>query len=113
MKSFNILWLILACMGYFMVSLAFAMPPAPDGPYQSIEDDFIQGTPVSEPPIRAGQQSVIMPEYVERKQANERSWEASTGRYQQGKGSATPPDNYKPRSQPGGNTKYRPMGDAR
>jgi len=96
-----------------MVSLVCAMPPAPIGPYQSIEDDFIQA-PVSGPTSVMQQQAVeVTPEQADRNKAREWRWSAPARRYQRGNNPAMNPENYYPQSHPGSGYGYPTMGEPR
>jgi hypothetical protein len=52
MKYSFFLRFITASIGFLIVSVAFALPPAPPGPYQSIEDTLIEAEGTSQPSVR-------------------------------------------------------------
>jgi len=43
--------LLATCIGLLVVSIAYALPPAPPGPYQSIEDALIRAEGASQPSV--------------------------------------------------------------
>ena len=92
-----------------MMSTAFAMPPAPPGPYQSVEDDFIQDVPASSPEMRVEQRPVMTPEQIDR-ETNEWGRGASGGSYQHGNPA---PDNDYPHNRADRDYRNHPMGEAR
>ena len=59
MRYSNILRLLSGCIGFLIAGSGLAMPPAPSGPYQSIEDHFIRVEPAPNPADAKPQRTAV------------------------------------------------------
>ena len=115
MNTSHLLRHIIAYIGFLVMPFTFAMPPAPPGPYQSIEDDFVQVEPVPGAVQRTNQQPAVAPEQADRNEARVREWGwgAPSKPYLQNRGPGSNPGNQYPPSHPGGNYRYNATGAPR
>jgi hypothetical protein len=74
-----------ASIGFLIVSVVFALPPAPPGPYQSIEDTLIQAEGASQTSVRDRQPTPTAREIAREQAISEQTrdwgWGAPSKRY--------------------------------